>query len=134
MLILADTPYSDRIPVQIGTTVIDQAMDKVTNEESSKAGTTWCKTIGSTAISGQMKVSETDFDVTSINSQLVTIKCVAIPLFMCKQVNGITKITGHSKQIHVLAQPLDEPVAVGITATRTCVDIWPGLTRVRMMV
>ena len=56
MLILTDTPYSDRFPVQIGNTVIDWAIDKTTDDELPKAGTTWHKTIGSTAITDQMKV------------------------------------------------------------------------------
>ena len=79
MLILTYTPYSDRVPAQIGTTVIHQAMDKIPYEELTKAGTTSHKTLGSTAITGKMKVSETDFDFTSVNSQLVTTKHVVIP-------------------------------------------------------
>ena len=87
----------------------------------SKTGTMWHKTIGNTAITGQMEVSETDFDTTSINSPLVTTKCAVIPPFTCKQVKGMTKITGHSKWIHVVAEPLDEPlnVAVSIKAMST---------------
>ena len=76
MLILDDIPYSDRVPIQNGTTVIDRVMGKITVKELAKAGTIWCQTIGSTAITRQTKVSEPSFDATNIESPLVTTKCV----------------------------------------------------------
>ena len=41
MLILQSSPYSLRVPIQLGTTVLDRAMARITVEELAHASNTW---------------------------------------------------------------------------------------------
>ena len=100
-------------------------MEKIIDEELAKAGTMWHLTIGSTAITSQTKVSEPSFDATSVDGPLVTTKHVVLHPFTCKQVKGMTKIMGHSKWIHVVAEPLDEPILW---------ESWPQVCMVMLLV
>ena len=39
--VLKVAPYSNWVPIQIGTTIIERAMQKITSEELNKADSTW---------------------------------------------------------------------------------------------
>ena len=41
MLFLKSSPYSLRVPIQLGTTVLDRAMAKITVEELAHASDNW---------------------------------------------------------------------------------------------
>ena len=43
MLLISGTPYSNWVLIQMGTTVIDRAMQVLTDEELTQANKTWKK-------------------------------------------------------------------------------------------
>ena len=82
MLVLkSSSPFSLRIPVQLGTTVLDRAMAKITVEELVCASSMWQQTyMGTVARTVEMKNDDTPY----INVPLVMTKPTVIPLFGCK--------------------------------------------------
>ena len=89
LLVLPTTPYSTRIPFQIGTTVIDRAIQKITPEELAETDTTWCQTHISMVVTTNAVSAADEFDASSIDSTLNTINPVTIPPFECRWVKGL---------------------------------------------
>ena len=87
MLILkSSSPYSSLVPVQIGTTVLDRAMARITVEELAHASDTWQQTYTSTVVTARAAgtVKMKDHDIPTIDAPLVTTKPIVIPPFRCK--------------------------------------------------
>ena len=54
MLILkSSSPYSLRVPIQAGTTVLDRAMARITVEDLAHASNTWQQIYTSTMVTGK---------------------------------------------------------------------------------
>ena len=126
LLVLPTTPYSTKVRVQFGTTLINRAMQKINPEESAKTDTTWQQSHMSTVITAKAASAANEFDAMSIDSTLNTTKPVVIPSFQCRRVKGLTANTGHSLRVRVVAEPLHQPIANGVAATRTYFDLRPG--------
>ena len=87
MLILkSSSPYSLRVPVQLGTTVLGRAMARITMEELAHASDTWQQTYMSTMVTAKVAgtVKTKDDGIPTIDAPLVTIKPIVIPPFRCK--------------------------------------------------
>ena len=55
MLVLkSSSPYSSRVPILLGTTVLDRAMARITVEELACANDTWQKTYISTMVTSKV--------------------------------------------------------------------------------
>ena len=97
LLVLKLTPYSDQVPIQIGTTITDKVLQKITSEELNKADFTWQHTHMSMVVTAKGAQPAVDFDLTKIDSDLMMTMSITIPLFGCRGVKGITAITCHSQ-------------------------------------
>ena len=87
MLILkSSSPYSSKFHVQIGTTVLDRAMARITVEELACASDTWQQTYMSTMVTVQVAgtVEMQDDGIPTIDAPLITTKAIMIPPFGCK--------------------------------------------------
>ena len=75
------SPFSLRVPVQLRTTVLDQAMVKIMVEELACASSTWQQTYMSTMVTaGATSTAEQGCqDTPTIDAPLVTMKSVVIP-------------------------------------------------------
>ena len=90
MLILtSSSPYSLRVPTQLGTTVLDRAW--ITVEELAHASDTWQHTYMSTMVTAKVAgmVEMKNDDVLTTGNPLVTTKPTVILPFGCKQVKGL---------------------------------------------
>ena len=110
MLILkSSSPYSLRVPVQLGTTVLDRSLARITVEELAHASKTWQQTYMSTMITAKVAGTvETNNDyILTTDAPFVTTKPTVIPLFGCKQVNGLVgSLPACSYQVNVIAEPV----------------------------
>ena len=80
------SPYSLRVPIQLGTTVLDRAMARITVEELAHASDTWQQTYMSTMVTARVAgtVEMKDDGIPTIDAPLVTTKPIMIPPFRCK--------------------------------------------------
>ena len=88
MLILkSSSPYSLRVPHQLGITVLDRAMTRITVEELPHANNTWWKTYMSTMVTAKVAsmIERKDDGIPTIDAPLVTTKPFMIPPFGCKE-------------------------------------------------
>ena len=82
----SSSPFSLRVPVQLGTIVLDRAMAKITIEELTNGSATWQQTYISTVVMARVAgtAEMKNDDTPSIDAPLVTTKSTVIPPFGCK--------------------------------------------------
>ena len=79
----SSSTYSLRVPIQLGTTVLDRAMVRITMEELAYASNTWQQTYMSTMVTAKVAgtVEMKNDDTPTIDVPLVTTKPITIPPF-----------------------------------------------------
>ena len=137
MLILKSSHYSLKVPVQLGTTVLDRALTRITVEELAHASDTCRQTYMSTMVTAKAAgtVEMKNDDILTIDAPLVTAKSTVIPPFGWKWVKGLVgPLPGHSCQVNVVAklreshQITQEAMATGMYG-----NLCPDSRRVGMM-
>ena len=65
----------------------------------------WKLAYVSTVLSNSSQVSDQKFDLDQVKGKLVITKKVIISAFQMVIAKGLTKVTGHQKDVHVLVEP-----------------------------
>ena len=99
------THYHRRVPIQIGSCIIDQVTNCIMENELQSLSQSWKLAYVSTIISKSSQVSNQKFDLDQVKGKVVTTKKVKIPTFQTVIAKGLTKVTGHQKHVHVLVEP-----------------------------
>ena len=99
------THYHRRVPIQVGSCIIDQVTHCITEYELQSLSQSWKLAYVSTIISKSSWVSDQEFDLDQVKGKVVTMKKVKIPAFQTVMTKGLTKVTGHQKCVHVMAEP-----------------------------
>ena len=99
------THYHRRVPVQVGSQIIDQVTNCITEDELQSLSQSWKLAYVSTIISKSSQVSDQKFDLDQVKGKVVTTRKVMIPAFQTVIAKGLTKVTGHQKHVHVLVEP-----------------------------
>ena len=137
MLVLKSSYYSLRVPIQLGTTVLDRAMARITVEELAHASNTWQQTYMSTMVTTKVAsmVEMKNDDILTIDAPLVTTKPTGILPFECKHVKGLVgSLPAHSYQVNIIVELIEShQITGGVMATNTYGDLHPGSRRVGMM-
>ena len=131
LLVIPNSIYGHRVPVQIGTKVIGKVMSVISPEELEQADKAW--QIAYFSMVTANKISTTDsktFSATKLNSDIVTTKLVKVLPFESTEVKGLTKIKGHSKRINLIVEAPDKV----FTVTNTYMDIKLGSSSVGVCV
>ena len=106
MLISHTTTLFHRwVPIQVGSQIIDQVTNCMTEEELQSLSQSWKLVYVSTIILKSPRVSAQEFDLDQVKGTVVTTKKVIVPDFQTVVVKGLTKVTRHQKHIHVLVEP-----------------------------
>ena len=86
LIIKSYFPFSWRVPIQLGTTVLDRAICRITVEELAWSSDTWQQTYMSTLVTAKVAgtVEMKGGGIPTINAPLVTTKSIIIPPFRCK--------------------------------------------------
>ena len=104
-MVVKDTNYTNRVPMQLGTLHINEALAVVTKEEYGNLSVAWARAnFPPRPISKQTQVQEPEFDLNSIWGQVKTSKTVTIPPFETIHVPGLTECHSHSKRVHVMME------------------------------
>ena len=98
------TCYHKRVPLQVGSQIIDQVTNCITKEELKSLSQSWKLTYESTIISKSSQVSDQEFDLDQVKGKVVITKKVIVPAFQVVA-RGLTKVTRHQQHVHVLVEP-----------------------------
>ena len=66
----------------------------------------------STIISKSSQVSDQEFDLEQVKGKVVITKEVKIPAFQTMITEGLRKVMGHQKHVHVLVEPCPKYISV----------------------
>ena len=78
----------------------------------------------STIISKSSQVSDQEIDLEQVKGKVVITKVVKIPAFQTVITEGLMKVTGHQKHVHVLVEPSPECMSVFVPGNTS--ELIPG--------
>ena len=127
MLILKSSPYRSRVPVQLGTTVLDRAMARITGWQTYKS------TMVTAKVAGMVEMKNND--ILTIDAPLVTTKPTMILSFRCKWVRGTSGIVACSQLLskHNCRTDRKSSYNMEVMVISTYWDLHPNSRRVGMM-
>ena len=106
MLVSHTTPhYHKRVPIQVGSRMIDQTVKSLTEEELKSLSQSWKLACGRTVLSKSSQVNDKEFDLDQVKGKVVVTEKIVVPAFQTLIVKGLTKVTGHQKCVHILVEP-----------------------------
>ena len=104
-MVVKDINYTNRVPVQLGTLHINEALAMVTKGEYGNLSVAWARanfrprpTVKST------QVQESEFDLSLVKGQVKITKAITIPPFEMVCVPGLTECNSHFKRVHVMIE------------------------------
>ena len=98
------TKYHKRVPIKVGSHVIDQVTNCISEEGLQSLSQSWKTAYVSTIISKTIAISDPDFNLDQVQGNVVIREEVTIPALQITVVTGLTTITGHHKHVHVLVE------------------------------
>ena len=130
-MVVKDTNYTKRVPIQLGTLHIDEALSLVMGEEYGKLSATWVRTnFPPQPISGSTQVSKSEFDLETIKGNVRITKQVTFGPFETKHVLGLTKCNTHYKRVHVVTEASEKFQHGAVKPICTYLELNLGSSRV----
>ena len=125
LLVLPTTEYQKRVPITIGTSLTDMAVDSLGTSDPSKLSTPW-KTV-CLATQTRRKIQAQQFQKQTVK----TTKPITLPPFSTTVVHGHTKLKSHGVRLNLIAEPFkDSQLPSNIQCTPTYCNLEPGSNRV----
>ena len=125
LLVLPTTEYQKRVPVTIGTSLTDMAVDSLGTSVTSKLSTPW-KTL-CFATQTRRKIQAQQFQKQTVK----TTKPITLPPFPTTIVHGNTKLKSHGLKLNLIAEPFkDSQLPSSIQFTPSYCNLEPGSNRV----
>ena len=87
------TCYHRRVPIQVGSQIIDQVTNCINEEELQSLSQSWKLAYVSSIISKSSQVSDQEFDLDQVKYKVVTTKKVIVPAFQRVVARGSQKLT-----------------------------------------
>ena len=108
------THYHQRVPIKVGSHIIDQVTNCISEDELQSLSQSWKVAYVTTLISKAAPVIDPEFDLNWVRGKVVTCEEVKIPALQTIVVKGLPMTTGHCKHVHVLMEPSPKCVNVFI--------------------
>ena len=101
-----DSPYTERVPLQIGTLHIQEALQTATKEELQVLPKAW-ETAGfpSPTVSKSGILREPEFDLDNVRGYVKLTKSITIGPFQTMHASGLTECSQHFKRVNVVVEP-----------------------------
>ena len=101
-----DSPYTKRVPLQIGTLHIQEALQVATKEELQVLPQSW-ETAGfpSPTVSKSVILRESEFDLDNVRGYVKLTKSITIGPFQTMHTSGLTECSQHFKRVNVVVEP-----------------------------
>ena len=97
-MVVKDTEYTNRVPVQLGMLHINEALASVTMEEYGKLPIAWARAnFPPKPISKLATISGPEFDLDTIKGHVKITKAITISPFQTVQATGIMNCSSHFK-------------------------------------
>ena len=125
LLVLPSTDYQKRVPVAIGTTITDMAVEYIGKFKPENLSKSWkavcCATQSKWLVQAQPE-----------NKFLIrTTKSVTLPSFSTTTIRGCTKLRGHGMRLNLIAGPSNcTQLPTSVQCTPTYCTLEPGSNRV----
>ena len=125
LLVLPSTDYQQRVPVAIGTTITDMAVEYIGKFKPENLSKSWkdvcCATQSKRLVEAQPE-----------NNFLVrTTKSVTLPPFSTTTIKGSTKLRSHGMRLSLIAEPSNcAQLPTSVQCTPTYCTLEPGSNRV----
>ena len=125
LLVLPTTEYQKRVPVTIGSSLTDMAVDSFVTLDETKLTTPWkmvlCATQSCRKVQAQQMQKHT----------VKTTKPITLPPFSTTIVWGHTKLKGHGMKLNLIAEPSENnQLLCSVQCTPTYCNLEPGSNRV----
>ena len=120
MLVIDDSPYAMRVPIQIGTLHIDMALDLATDEERTKLNRQWRRAELASSLrmkSANANVTDSDestniFDLDNITGSVQITKDLSLQPFENVTISGLlkgpVKCSAYFKRVNVALEPVEQ--------------------------
>ena len=104
-MVTNDSPYKQRVPLQLGTLHIREALQLATDEEKQSLSPAW-ETTGFTphTLSKAGILSEANFDLGWVDRKVKLTKSVVIKPFQTVHVSSLTECSQHFKRVNVVVE------------------------------
>ena len=126
------TKYHKRVPIQVGSHVIDQMTNCISEEELQSLSQTWKTAYVSTIISKTIAISDPDFNLDQVQGNVVIREEVTIPALQITVVKGLSTVTGHHKHVHVLVEL--SPKCTTVVLPGNTLELKPGNSNIKVVV
>ena len=125
------THYHKRVPIQVGSHIIDQVTNCISEDELQSLSQYWKVAYVSMIISKAALVGDLEFDLDQVRGKVVTCEEVKIPALQTIVVKGLTMITGHCKHVHLLME--SSPICVNVFVLVNTSELRPGRSDVTVV-
>ena len=104
-MVTNDSPYTQQVPIQLGTLHIREAMQLATEEEKQSLSSAWeTASFAPQALSKAGILNEPNFDLSQVNGKVKLTKAVVIKPFKMVHVSGHTECNQHFKRVNVIVE------------------------------
>ena len=135
-LVIPESPYSKRVPLQIGTLHIDEAIRLIKVEEAAVLDLSWKRArMASVICSKSAQLAEGEekpFDLNEVKGPVKLTKKIVVPPFSTIQVSAISKVTTHRKAVNVMTDIPEDWDIEGVVALPTYSQMNNGSRRVEV--
>ena len=107
MLVIPDSKYTYRVPLQLGTDVIGNIVQHIGPNNLAPVGPTWRNTFLSTGMAGklvQRQANNPPFHLTLIDGPIVATQEIVLRPFETWDMKGATRVIGHTKRVNVIGE------------------------------
>ena len=104
-VVVNDSEYGKRVPVQVGTLHIDLVLERATKHELATLGKAWER--------GKLyrpKSGKREFSLEQVEGTVKTAEAITIQPGETKKISGIAPFKGNSKRINVFTEPLEKTI------------------------
>ena len=135
MLVIDDSEYGQRAPIQLGTLHIDMILDQATPDELATLGRTWKRgRVGRDVINKQAQVE--GFDPDSIEGPVKITEHTVLKAGETLKTQGMIEVRGNFKRINITIEPLElreMNMKEGVSAISTYAVCKAGSSRVSIL-
>ena len=126
------TKYHKRVPIQVGSQVIDQETSYISEEKLQSLSQSWKTAYVSTIILKAISISDPDFNLDQVKGSVLISEEVTIPASQITVVKGLTTITGHHKCVHVLME--SSPKCPNVFVLGNTSELKPGNSDIEVVI
>ena len=151
LLAIPTMAYAERVPVMVGSKIIDKALSCMTAGELAQATATWQQAHFGAVMSGLLQLScssseklalqdlsgESDplevqkYQLDGVKGAVCTTQKVTIPPFQTMTIKGNAGVKGHCMKVHVFMEPVLGPqLPAAVVPIATYGELNPGSSRV----